>query len=71
MSEETCIRAYKPSDIGSPTFLNWRPVRTLQEVADIMGIHYQHVHSYEKSAMKKLRKHPLMKRLWAEINEGL
>ena len=49
MSEETCIRAYKPSDIGSPTFLNWRPVRTLQEVADIMGIHYQHVHSYEKA----------------------
>lgn len=45
------------------------PIRTYQEVADILGISWTAVQQGEKRAFRQLAVHPTMRRLFEEISE--
>lgn len=54
---------------GTPRQSSPLAVRSYEEVAAILGCHWTAVQQGEKRALKQLREHPLMRRLFEETNQ--
>jgi DNA-directed RNA polymerase sigma subunit (sigma70/sigma32) len=42
-------------DAGESRDWQWRPIRTLREVADLLGVDHKSVYKSERAALRKLR----------------